>query len=54
MWVERLNSEVTRLNALDEEAAGEAMDKIKITSGDELQFMVLRHWSVYDAMLHSR
>jgi len=49
---DQLSTDVNRMNSTDEE--GEALDRIKISVTEELRVLLMRHWTVHDAMLHSR
>ena len=54
LGVQRLSDDVRRLNTIDDEADGDSMDRIKIKPELELRLMLLRQWTVYDAIVHSR
>lgn len=49
------NDEVVRLNSspIEVGGGGTSPDFEGIKSGEELRFTLLRHWSLYDAMIHS-
>eukprot|EP00041_Stephanoeca_diplocostata_P020331 m.453060 g.453060 ORF g.453060 m.453060 type:complete len:591 (+) comp21546_c0_seq1:237-2009(+) len=52
--VERLAADVRRMNVVEGEGGGEVVDRMHIRQEEELRFMLLRHWTVLDAMSHSR
>jgi len=54
LQVDQLSSDVSRMNRDDQEAEGQAMDRIEIKAKEELRLMLLRQWTVFEAMLHSR
>ncbi|KAG6813312.1 hypothetical protein H0H92_012125 [Tricholoma furcatifolium] len=50
------DDEVSRLNPLPSDGGALASlkpDDISVRASDELRFMLFRHWTLYDAMLHS-
>eukprot|EP00039_Didymoeca_costata_P030735 m.31129 g.31129 ORF g.31129 m.31129 type:complete len:586 (+) comp8280_c3_seq1:251-2008(+) len=52
--VERLADDVKRINTMAEEGDGDKSDRITIKQEDELRLMLLRQWTVLEAMQHSR
>lgn len=53
--IHNLSEDVKRMNALDAETDDrEAIDRLQIKQTLELRFMLLRHWTLFEAMVHSR
>lgn len=53
--IHNLSEDVKRMNAIDAEVDDrEATDRLQIKQALELRFMLLRHWTLFEAMVHSR
>lgn len=49
-----MQSDVARLNGSADEGASDAGGRLTLASKKEFKFMLLRHWSLYESMVHSR